>query len=505
MSTAAGQISVSQAADMLKVSQATLKNWVKTGLIENKNGFSEEDISEISESISSGKIRRLSCRANKRSSRLSVTGSFYTPENAAIEIIGSYRIIKGAKICDPCCGTGRFLLPIAERYRKNVDIYGYDTDASAVSMVRKKLESLSSRSFLSHADSLKTRENEKYDYIFTNPPWGAHFFAEEKKELKKIYPQSGSTDSLEFFIHKGLKALKTGGVMSYILPESFLFVKRFSKLREYLLRNTKILFVENYGRIFRDVFTRAVRVDIKKEKPSDNHSIKSGSNPELLLQKDLLNEPFCSFNINISESERKLIDKIYLRPHYTLKGKSEWSLGIVTGNNKEFVSSTGSKEHPIPLISGKNIKPYRIEGEMYYLKNDFGRMQQVPKNMIFSKEKLFYRFISDRLVFAYDNSGMMSLNSANVLIPDIPGYPVEAVAAVLNSRLMNFIYKKRFNSLKVLKSYLEMLPFPKGPDRSLIDLLKDKVRLISNCTENETALGDEINSLIYKLYGVKKN
>lgn len=504
MSTAAGQISVSQAADMLKISHATLRNWVKTGLLRENSGFSEENISEVLNAISSGKIKRLSYRANKRSSQKSVSGSFYTPENAVEEIIGSYRIIKGSRICDPCCGTGRFLLPIAERYGKDVDIYGYDTDASALNMVREKLESLSSPSFLKHTDSLKTREIKKYDYIFTNPPWGAHFSAEGKKELKKIYPKSGSTDSLEYFIHKGLEALKIGGIMSYILPESFLFVKRFSKLREYLLRNTKILFVKNYGRIFPGVFSQAVRLDIKKEKPSDSHSIKSGSNPELLLQKGLLNNPFCSFNTGISETEKKLIDHVYSKPHYTLKGRSQWSLGIVTGNNKEFVSSTGSKEHPIPLISGKNIKPYRIEGKMSYLKNDFGRMQQVPKNMIFSKEKLFYKFISDKLVFAHDNSGLLSLNSANVLIPDIPGYPIEAVAAVLNSGLMNLIYKKRFNSLKVLRSYLEMLPFPKDPDRSLIDLLKDKVRLISNCAENETVLKDEINSLIYKLYGVER-
>ena len=504
MNTAVRQISGSKAAEMLKVSQATLKNWVRTGLIENKNGFSEENISEVLKAISSGKIKKLSYRANKKSLPRSVSGSFYTPVTTVDEIISEYKIGRGSKICDPCCGTGNFLLPLAEKYGKNIKIYGYDHDRSAVDSVRKELDSMRCSSFIKCLDSLLIRENEKYDYIFTNPPWGAHYTAEEKNGLKNLYPQSGSSDSLEFFILKGLESLKPGGIMSYLLPESFFYVKRFSKLREFLLKNTEVLFLKNYGRIFPGVFTQAVRVDIKKEKPSSRHLIKTTLSQECLPQKDMLDEPFCSFNINISESERKFIDKIYSRPHYTLKDRSEWSLGIVTGNNSEFVSGKESDQHSIPLISGRNIKPYRIEGKMSYLKNDLGRMQQVPQNLIFSKEKLFYRFISDKLVFAYDNSGLMSLNSANVLIPDIPGYPIEAVIAILNSELMNFIYKKRFSSLKVLRSYLEMLPFPKNPDRSSIDLLKDKVRLISASSAEETALKDGINGLIYKLYGVER-
>lgn len=503
MTSGTGHISGSQAAEMLKISHATLRNWVRTGLIDNNKGFSEEYISEILHAISSGKIDKLSYRANKRSSQVSVTGSFYTPQEAVEEIIGTYNIAEGSKVCDPCCGTGRFLLPLAEKCGNGIEIFGFDTDASAVDSVLKRLELISCSSYIERSDSLLTRENEKYDYIFTNPPWGAHFSAEEKKELKKIYPQSGTTDSLEFFIHKGLEALKSGGVMSYILPESFLYVKRFSKLREYLLENTKILFLKNYGRIFPGVFTQAVRVDIQKEEPSSGHTVKSDSGHEI-HQKDLLKNPFYSINTGISEKERKLLDQVYSKPHYTLKGRSKWSLGIVTGNNKEFISGKRSKEHTIPIVTGKNIRAYRIHGSPQYLKNDLQRMQQVPKNMIFSKEKLFYKFISDKLVFAHDNSGLLSLNSANVLIPDIPGYPIEAVAAVLNSRLMNFVYKKRFSSLKVLRSYLEILPFPKNPDWSLIELLKDKVRLISDRAQNETDLNDEINSLIYKLYGVER-
>lgn len=504
MNTSDRNISGSKAADLLKVSQATLMNWVRSGMIENNNGFSEKKISEVIKLIGSKKINKLNSRANKRTSPRSVTGSFYTPLNAVEEIISKYKIPAGSKICDPCCGNGRFLIPIAQRHGKNVELFGYDTDNAAVVMVQDQLSLLPSCSTVRMTDSLQIRESEKYDYIFTNPPWGAHYTAKEKNGLKKLYPQSGSSDSLEFFILKGLESLKSGGIMSYLLPESFFHVRRFSKIREFLLRNTKILFLKNYGRIFSGVFTQAVRLDIKKEEPSLSHYIEIGKPGKTLIQNDLLKEPYCSFNITATRSEREFIDSIYSKPHFTLKGRAEWNLGIVTGNNKEFVSSEKSKEHNIPIISGKNVKAFKIEGKLHYLKNDFTRMQQVPGNMIFSKEKLFYKFISDKLVFAYDSSGVISLNSANVMIPCLPGYPLEAVAAILNSDLINFVYKKKFNSLKVLRSNLEKLPFPKYPDRSIIDLLKDKVITILTSPREETMLRNEINSLIYKLYGVEK-
>ena len=45
------------------------------------------------------------------------------------------------------------------------------------------------------------------------------------------------------------------------------------------------------------------------------------------------------FDIHSDNFDSKIIDKIYKTKHTTLKNKASWALGIVTGNNKKFLTS----------------------------------------------------------------------------------------------------------------------------------------------------------------------
>ena len=95
---------------------------------------------------------------------------------------------------------------------------------------------------------------------------------------------------------------------------------------------------------------------------------------------------------------------------------------------------------------------------MFYDRSQF---QQVAKDEIYrSPEKLVYKFISDKLVFAYDDNKSLFLNSSNILIPSIPGMSVKTVMAFLNSDLYSFLYRKLFGEIKILKGNLLELPFP---------------------------------------------
>ena len=497
-------ISVKDAADRLLVSQATVHNWSKSGILRREgSGFS--GIENTIRSLRSGDLGKLRSRANKKFSDnayKALNGSFYTPENIVCEIINDYDMRKGSLFCDPCCGSGVFLSTAAKKYGNSVRLYGYETDLSAAEKTKKDLNLAGYECMISNADFLTVDTGKKFDFIFTNPPWGAHFSKDAVKYLKEIYPDSKSKDSLEYFIRKSFNVLKKDGIMSFILPESVLTVKRFSELRDFILKKTSILKIKNYGRIFPGVFTEAVRIDMKKKKPSDDHTVNNSCNM-YLLQSDLLNGKDNKFDIYNSQTERVLVKKIFEIPHITLKNRAEWSLGIVTGNNSVFVSEKKTKKHIHRTVTGKNIMPYRIGGDHVYLSDDFDRMQQVPKNMIFGREKLFYKFISSKPVFAYDRSGFLSLNSANILIPDLPGYTIMSVMAILNSEIIGRIYKAEFPGIKVLKSALEELPFPKDPDMNIIKKIDSLVRRMTATDICYSNSEKKINYLVNKLYGVK--
>ena len=76
-----------------------------------------------------------------------------------------------------------------------------------------------------------------------------------------------------------------------------------------------------------------------------------------------------------------------------------------------------------------------------------------------AKEKLIYRFISSKLIFFYDNKQRFILNSANLLIPssDLDISPKQLVY-LLNSKPMNWLFSRLFNTHKILRSDLENLP-----------------------------------------------
>jgi len=86
--------------------------------------------------------------------------------------------------------------------------------------------------------------------------------------------------------------------------------------------------------------------------------------------------------------------------------------------------------------------------------------QVAPESKYRAKEKLIYKFISSKLVFAYDDKQSLTLNSANILIPKIENYSLKVILCLLNSSLFQFVFSKKFNTHKVLKGDLENLPFP---------------------------------------------
>jgi len=531
MNTKKKYIPLSDAASELSVSSATIQNWIRAGIIlKNDEGILLSSVRSVKKNIETGVISKLNLRANKTylnnktyphelfaaglelqsvdikfqaektDGLKSRQGSFYTPDHLIEDIIEDYRHDLKGTVCDPCCGTGRFLKYILGT-GIDVNICGYDTDKNAVKIAKKELGQFSGKKIdLRNYNSLLKPEKEKFDFIFTNPPWGARYGIIYKKKLKEIFPGHGSGDSLEYFLKYGLTALKPGGILSFILPESFLYVKKFSEIRKLIAEKMKIIKIKSYGRVFSRVFSAVIRIDIKKALPERSHMIEACG--QKITQALFLEDMDQIFNISITENDRKTISKIYNRPHVTLKNNAEWSMGIVTGDNKRFVSNEMSDKYHVEVVTGKNIRQYNLTGKKKYMSDDFSLFQQVAKNDLFSaKEKLFYKFVSDRLVFAYDPNGIYSINSANVLIPELKGYTIKSVMAVLNSDLMNFIYQKKFKSLKVLRTNLEKLPFPKNPDKKIIYLIDEKTNRIINHEGSVSVIRQEIEKLIEKLFG----
>ncbi len=403
-----------------------------------------------------------------RSGNRAQNGMFYTPIGVINSIAKDLtpRVKPGAGVLDPCCGSGQFLVAFARHGVSPADLFGQDIDPIAVRIARLNFflafPDLKLRPNIVQWDSLQPYVDEsiktlgKFSIIATNPPWGARPSREIRKKLISEYPEITSGEYFSYFIRRSLDHLTPNGVGSFILPEAVLNIARHKDIRRVLLESTLLEKVRPLNRIFNNVFTGAVRIDFSTYASSDDKQRQNKSND----QKKWLTNPDYVFSINSNSQDNRIIDKIFGQEHHTLTDKAEWALGIVTGNNKRFLFNkpgTGLE----PVYRGRNIKPFIFTAPQSYIRFSPETMQQsAPEKLYRKKGKLIYRFISRRLVFAYDDKGRLTLNSANLVIPHIDGYPLPAIAALFNSAAYQFIHEKLFFSLKVLRNNLERLPLP---------------------------------------------
>jgi len=403
-----------------------------------------------------------------REGEKAASGSYYTPDHIVNEIASMAS--GNVRVLDPCCGTGQFLLAFAEKTGNPETLYGTDIDGLAVRIARINLmlafrdrdfEPQVYRSNFLLDSSFVGTEDKLFDMIATNPPWGLHYSRQELDHLKNLHPEIRSFESFSYTLKKSIEMLRVRGRLSFILPESILHVKVHSDIRNYILASTRIERIMSLGRVFKNVFTPVIRLDLIKGGSNGRLVNISGGKIHAVDQMRFMKNAGFVFDINVKRRDARILEKIYGPRHTTLAGQADWALGIVTGNNRKYLRSEMADPEYEPIYKGRDVSPYFLGAPSCYIKFTPDVFQQsAPEHKYRAREKLIYRFISNKVILAYDNRGFLTLNSANIMIPRADHYPIKAVLALFNSSLYQFIFQKKFSSIKVLRSHLEQFPLP---------------------------------------------
>ena len=162
-------------------------------------------------------------------------GQYFTPKSIRELLLSKLPKKDNADILDPACGSGEFLLS-CKKYFKNPILYGFDIDKKLINIASKLVKNASIKNF----DFLNIDINKKkYDYIIGNPPY---FELKLNEEIKKKYFDiiKGRVNIFSLFIKTGLDLLKDGGYLAYVVPPSMNNGAYFSKLREYIIKNSSL-------------------------------------------------------------------------------------------------------------------------------------------------------------------------------------------------------------------------------------------------------------------------
>lgn len=419
-------------------------------------------------------------------------GSYYTPHNVVNNMISSISLINNETFLDPCCGSGAFLISINAKPKQ---IYGIDNDPIAVFICKVNLllkyKTICFKPQIYCLDFLQKKSflNMKFDYIITNPPWGATCKNKSNNDIS-------SNESFSHFFVKSFSLLKNNGTIRFLFPESILNVKTHKDIRAFMLEHGSIKSITLYNDMFTGVTTHYVDIEILNNKEDNLIKVFSPNNIFYINKQIFYTTENMVFNIqNTIDSE--IISVVKQHGVYTLKD-SLWALGIVTGDNKQKLLKKSSPNTE-PIYTGKDVLPYTLKQPTNHIVFEKRNLQQVAKEEFYrAKEKLVYKYISKKLVFAYDNTQSLFLNSANILIPKIPHMSTKTVLAFLNSELYQYLYQVLFSEIKILKGNLLELHFPKISENQN-KLISSYVQKILDGNNNCTSI---IDNLIYDIFGL---
>lgn len=442
-------------------------------------------------------------------------GAYFTP-GEIIDASLSDMEKRPESFLDPCCGTGRYLVRAAVLFQVEPSrLYGFDTDPASVDIARLNvLLAYRERDFTPNVyclDSLRELANghpacetnaliESVDAIATNPPWGG---CKNQARYKDMVALIKSGESFSLFLEKSLRLLRPGGVLSFLLPEAMLKIKTHTDLRKLLLHETSIRKISMLGRVFSGVFTNVIRLDLIKDKAHEDWhvAVEWDGEAHRVRQKRFVENVNHAFDVTVNANDAQLLDKIYSVRHVTLKGNADWALGVVTGDNRRLILSE-PRHGSEPILRGRDLLKFAFREPASHIMFQPDAFQQVaPLRYYRAPEKLVYRFISERLIFAYDNQGFLTLNSANIVIPRLPDYSVKAAMAFLNSKVFQFIFTKRFHTRKVLRSDLEALPFP----ILTAPVLRELEGRVERCMGGEYQPAEELDILVARIFGLTRS
>ena len=226
-------------------------------------------------------------------------GQFFTPFKLINLILYNIKdfidINDDYTLYDPCCGSGGLLNRTASFLKINRNnIYGceIESDTTKYALASLLVNNNSLKINILNKCSLTNNnylfEDNKFDLILTNPPFGtkmtykdleikfndykSNYYKSSQVKFQDIYPINTNNGACLFIQHV-IYMLKEGGICGIVLPDgNELTSKGYYNIRKFLIDNCKIIKVINVsGGTFGSTGVKTKVIIFKKQKGIDNH------------------------------------------------------------------------------------------------------------------------------------------------------------------------------------------------------------------------------------------
>ena len=364
-----------------------------------------------------------------------------------------------------------------------------------------------------------------FDVVIGNPP----YVVSKDKQLRKIYSESvyGRPNLYGYFIHRVLQnLLASNGILTFINPRTLLTDAYCSALRTFVLKHSQIRSVLNIVDR-RNVFEAVLQSCIVNSFQKTNTSI------PIRVKNILKKEDISDINsIEISQEdflfEQNRVPLFIIGNHHSvygifrklkmLKSFKTHGLSFTTGKIQWDLYKSVLGDVPIPiatrLIWAENVQRYhyseaRKRADRIYINAQLEKCQPITHDTIVVQRTTAVE--QERRIIAHlfspDSFGypIQAENNTSYLT-EVKDMPLKFVLGILNSKLINFIFRHINSNTHVSAGELNSLPFPNS-EAATRDAIINFVDQILDAKRTAPAadvshLENEIDQIVYLLYGL---
>ena len=492
--------------------------------------------------------------------------AFYTKSVPIVDyMIEKLSLKQEDRIFEPCGGDGVFVEAILERNRNaNIDVC--ELNDNAFNALQNKFKHYSTAN-IRQSDTLLDNDlifhshfGGIYDKIIANPPYGAGQDYEKRDKLKKLFPDIYAKETYTLFLYRCIEILKDSGILSFIIPDTFLNIHMHKAIRKYILTKTKILELAlfpssffpgvNFGYANLSIITLQ-KCNNKKECLDNSFKIINGfTNVEQLanikndkpkvrsfFQNEIYNNSDHAFFI---ADNSKIIDTIN-NTEVKIGDIAHCVTGFYSGNDKKFLQvinpdlkngknyelvnvNTVSKnyknnpnilegiegdDHFIPIVKGGNTKYLKPENWFMNWSKNAVNHYKIDKKARFQNPHFYFKF-GIGVPMISSSSITASLIENKLFDQSIVGvFPKDEkltyyLLAFLNSSTCNQLIRTINPSANNPANYIKKIPFI-FPDKVMLENITNKViEIMTSIKANGTfdeKLETQINNYFKSLYG----
>ena len=392
-------------------------------------------------------------------------------------------------------------------------------------------------------------------------------------------------DAYGLFIDKSIDLLREGGAFGMIVPSTMLNNLTFTNLRKLILEQTTVTRVVNLGgKVFKGVnndtlillMTKGVEANQKTE--VFDVSMYGGGLGKIQRTgvADLSGNshpPDYSFELRVTEDADKILTKMKENT-IPLGDICDYFQGLVTGSNEAYIVdsdqvSSENLERNIckPVLFGNDVHRYKLPRARYdviYLtkNDDLDDYPRIKKRLESFKEilakkrevklgrqpwyslhwprerrnfekdkKIVVQCIRNlalkrRVVASLDTHKQYADHTLNVVYLKNEQYELEYVLGILNSKLVNYLFQRKYVDINIKGVYLEEIPIkqitPGNKDqiaraKNLVELVKKALELGQEESRSKTpdqkalverqfnSIDNQIDDLVYDLYNLDES